>query len=159
MQHLTTVTALLLTLLVGSSASAEEGVVYAQAGEQAVVELNVETAPDLVINRKNPPVVELHQPFADMPLKAEVTGESWTDEPEVYFERLEPITWQLQVPAETKPGSYQVTIEANFALCDTTLGVCFTEARDIAVTLHVGAVGSEEDRDRSATMFLKTPDF
>ena len=157
MKPLTLFVATLLTLLVGSHASAEEGVVYAQAGEQAVIELNVETAPELVVNRKNPPSVKLHQPFTEMPLPANITGEPWTDEPEVYFVRLEPITWQLQVPEETEPGSYPLTIEANFALCDNTSGVCFTEAREIAVTLHVNSevVG----KNRSATMFLETPEF
>ena len=159
MQRLITVATVLLTLLVGSAASAKEGVVYAQAGTQAVVELNVETAPELVINRKNPPVLTLHQPFTEAPLTAEVTGEPWEDEPELYFVRLEPVTWQLQVPEGTEPGSYPVTIEADFALCDNTSGVCFTEAREVAVTLHVDALDSDTGDDRAATLFLETPEF
>lgn len=159
--RLTLLTMLLLTLFMGT-VSAEEGVVYTRAGEQAVIELNVETAPDLLVNRKNPPDIKLRQPFTETLLTAKVSGEAWAEQPEIYFERLEPITWHLQVPEDTEAGSYPLTIEANFALCDHTSGVCFTEAREVAVTLHVAAAEADvkdTGEDRAAILFLDTLDF
>lgn len=155
---LTTLTFLLLVFGNASTgnASTESGVVYAQPGTRAQVGLEVETTPGLVVNRKNPPVVTLADPFEQRTsLTAEVTGELWSGDPETYFAHLDPVVWTLSVPEEAKRGAYPLMIEADFSLCDTAIGICFTDHREIAVMLHVGAAGSDE----TAKVFLSTPDF
>ena len=153
MNLLPTLFALVLLSLSGSNS---DGVVYVQPGTQAQIGLEISTAPGLVINRKNPPVVTLLNPFEPgVLLTAAVTGEPWATDPETYLVRLDPVVWTLSVPATAKPGVYPLTIEADVSLCDTALGVCFTEYRELAVTLRLGAAGS----DKAAKMRLSTPDF
>ena len=152
----TAFTLFLLVFGLAFKASAESGVVYAMPGTQVQVSLEVETSPGLVVNRKNPPVVTLTDFFKEGTfLTAEVTGEPWASDPELYFARLDPVVWAVNVPEAVKSGTYPLTIEANFSLCDTAVGVCFTEQREIAVTLHIGAAGS----DKTAKVLLSTPDF
>ena len=152
----TAFTLFLLVFGLAFKASAESGVVYAMPGTQVQVSLEVETSPGLVVNRKNPPVVTLVDPFKEESLlTAEVTGEVWADDPETYFTRLDAVIWTISVPENAKPGAYLSMLEANFSLCSTELGVCFTEQREIGVTLYVGVAGS----GKAAKVFLSTPDF
>lgn len=91
---------LLFTLTLGWSAG--QGVT--QAGTEAV-RLEVEAEPGILISRLNPPLVELSNPFEpDAVLTATVDGELYPDDPEFYYARLKPVTWQLAVPQGTAPG-------------------------------------------------------
>ena len=157
-------TLLALALFILGVDDDKTGMVYAQPGSEAQVRLEVETAPGLVINRKNPPLVNLSDPFHQdasltaAVLTAAVEGEPWPDDPETYFAHLDPVSWTVSVPQTAAPGVYPLMIEADFSLCDSGIGVCFTEHREVAVTLHVGAVGAV-GKGRAATMVLTTPDF
>ena len=160
---LVALTTVLLMLTAGevdkSNSDSQAGVVYARAGAQAVITLEVETAPGLLVNRKNPPLISLRHPFkGETTLTAEVTGEPWSEEPDTYFSQLAPIVWALAIPEGTEAGHYPLTIEGDFPLCDSALGLCFTENREAAVSLQVGT-GDSDVENRAATVFLSTSDF
>lgn len=126
---------LLLTLTLGWSAGEDAGV---QAGIE-VVRLEVEAAPGILISRLNPPLVELGNPFEpDDILTATADGELYLDDPEFYYARLNPVTWQLVVPQGTAPGRYVAEVRATFSLCSKTHGFCFTDEQKALATVQVG---------------------
>ena len=124
--------ALVLTLLLSSLGGAQ-----VKLDEQ--LELIVKAPPGILISRLNPPELKLSSPFDNTVLKAEVSGKPWRDKPKFYYAELNPVTWQLKVPAGTKPGTYQAPLEATFSLCSLARGFCFTTQQNAVFTLHVGS--------------------
>lgn len=126
---------LLLTLTLGWSAGEDAGV----QADTEVVRLEVEAEPGILISRLNPPIIELSNPFEpDDVLTATVDGELYPDDPEFYYARLNPVTWQLAVPQGIAPGRYVAEVRATFSLCSETHGFCFTDEQKALATVQVG---------------------
>ncbi len=125
--------ALVLILVLSSLGSAQQKL------ELEPLQLIVKTPPGILISRLNPPRLELSNPFDRAILKAKVSGEPWHDKPEIYYTTLQPVTWQLSVPAGTKPGTYQAPLEATFSLCSLARGFCFTTQQNAVFTFQVGS--------------------
>ena len=126
--------ALGLTLLVLSSLGSAQ-----QKPEVEQLELIVKAPPGILISRLNPPRLELHSPFDNTILKAKASGKPWPDKPDIYYTKLNPVTWRLDVPAGTKPGTYQAPLKANFSLCSLAQGFCFTTQQVAVFTVQVGS--------------------
>ena len=124
---------LVLTLLLSSLGNAQ------QKPEVERLELVINAPPGILVSRLNPPKLKLSSPFDGAILKAKVSGKPWRDKPKVYYAELNPVTWQLEVPAGTEPGTYQAPLEANFSLCSLVRGFCFTTQQDAVFTVHVGS--------------------
>ena len=122
-----------LTLLLSSLGGAQ---VKAKTEQ---LQLIVKAPPGILISRLNPPRLELSSPFDNTVLKAEVSGTPWRDKPKVYYAELNPVTWQLKVPAGTEPGTYQAPLEATFSLCSLARGFCFTTQQNAVFTFQVGS--------------------
>lgn len=122
-------------MTLGWSAGEDAGV---QAGTEAV-RLEVEAAPGIMISRLNPPLIELSNPFEpDDVLTTTASGELYPDNPEFYYARLNPVTWQLAVPQGTAPGRYVAEVRATFSLCSKTHGFCFTDEQRALAAVQVG---------------------
>ena len=119
---------------------------------ETTVWLEVEAEPGILISRLNPPVLELDNPFrpGDV-LTAVMDGEPYTDDPEAYYARLNPVTWTLPVPQGTASGRYPAQIRATFALCSQTQGFCFTDEQTVSATVQVG-------KNATATLRLRQPE-
>lgn len=109
-----------------------------EAGDTVTVRLEVEAEAGILVSRLNPPLLELTDPFTTAVLTATVEGEPYPDDPELYYARLKPVTWQLAVPQGTPPGSYPTEIRAAFALCSKAQGFCFTDEQTALATVQVG---------------------
>ena len=123
---------LVLTLLLSSLGNAQ------QKPEVEQLELVINAPPGILISRLNPPKLKLSNPFDGAVLEAKVSGKPWRDKPEFYYAELNPVTWQLEVPAGTKTGTYQAPLEATFSLCSLARGFCFTTQQNAVLTVHVG---------------------
>lgn len=109
-----------------------------EAGETVTVRLEVEAEPGILVSRRNPPLIELSNPFGTGVLIATAGGEPYLDDPELYYARLDPVSWTVAVPRGVAPGSYPTEIRATFALCSKTRGVCFTDEQTASATVQVG---------------------
>ena len=125
--------AFVLTLLLSSLGNAQ------QKPEVERLELVISAPPGILISRLNPPKLKLSSPFDGTILGAEVSGTPWRDKPKVYYAELNPVTWQLKVPAGTEPGTYQAPLEATFSLCSLARGFCFTTQQNAVFTFQVGS--------------------
>lgn len=141
---------LLLTLTLGWGAGQGIG---AQAATE-VVRLEVEAEPGILVSRLNPPIIELSNPFEpDDVLTATVDGELYPNDPEFYYVRLDPVTWQLAVPQGTVPGRYVTEVRATFSLCSKTHGFCFTDEQKALATVQVG----EAEENATVIFRLRQP--
>lgn len=118
----------------GSFAAAQPSTL--QAG---TVEVVLELSPDegLLVNRLNPPEVSLESPWKASPLAATVSGEPWAEQPDIYFSRVDPVRWTLNVPAGTAPGRYEAAVSAKLGLCKKDDGFCFVREATRTVILAV----------------------
>ncbi len=108
--------------------------------ETETVQLVVETPPDILISRLNPPVLELLNPFeSGEVITTNASGELWKENPEFYYVNVAPVVWHLEVPAATELGSYDARIQATFSLCSSTQGFCFTDQQTAVATVQVGS--------------------
>lgn len=114
-----------------------------EAGETVTVRLEVEAEPGILISRRNPPLIELSNPFGTGVLTATADGEPYPGDPELYYARLDPVSWTVSVPQGVAPGSYPIEIRATFALCSKTRGVCFTDEQTTSATVQVGRKENE----------------
>ncbi len=127
---------ILLALLAGLWGFAAPQPVASQASTLSVT---LELAPDagLLVNRLNPPEVSLTSPWEASPLPAAVSGEAWAEQPEVYFSRVNPVQWTLNVPAGTPPGQYKAAVSVKLGLCKKADGFCFIREAEQMVSLEV----------------------
>ncbi len=128
-------------------------VVYLEAAKTAKVSLTIEVESVLLVNHVNPVLVTLHSAFGD--ISQELKGLPWKQKPELYWDRLEPITWQLTIPSETKPGIYPFIISAELALCNYDIGICYLEPIELKGDFDV----SKHQENESLRLQLKSPKF
>lgn len=109
------------------------------ANQANTLSVTLELSPDegLLVNRLNPPEVSLESPWETSPLPAKVNGEPWAEQPEVYFSRVNPVQWTLNVPAGTAPGRYKAAVSVKLGLCKKDDGFCFVREATQTVTLEV----------------------
>ncbi len=136
-------TALVVTVMLVSWGGAQQTLTSTETLETVTVRLEVKAEPDILVSRLNPPLIELSNPFGAGILTATIDGEPYPDDPEFYYARLNPVTWQLAVPQGTPPGSYPADIQSTFALCSKTQGFCFTDEQSALATVQVGGEENE----------------
>ena len=123
------------------------------------LKVTLELAPDegLLVNRLNPPEVSLRSPWKDSSFPAVVSGEPWAEHPDVYFERVNPVQWTLNIPAGTLPGRYEATVSAKLGLCQSDSGFCFV--RRVAQPVALEVTKTHELPAAKVVMEFHAPNF
>jgi hypothetical protein len=141
---------LALGLTVGLAGSSQ-GVSHAQPGGVAIIKLEIKPDSDVLFNRLGPSRIRVSNPFGK-PLEAGLPqGTPWPQEPGIYDQSVPPLTFRLNLPANTRPGAYPVRLEAELFLCHAIKHVCYRSNLTSSVTLRVGSQG----QDRAAVIEIK----
>jgi hypothetical protein len=121
--------------------SSNQGLVFALAGTNAILKLEVLNAPNVLFNRKGITTFKLSHPFGKPLTQGLPNGTPDKTEPDVYYSSLKPLEFKIPIPKKTKPGVYPVKLEIDFYLCDTNIRVCYKESSSAKAELHIGQVG------------------
>lgn len=116
------------------------------------LELLVNAEPEILFNHVNPVQFILTSPYGSSEI--EVTGELYTDEPEIYYQTLEPVVWRLELP-NNSDNELAVEITATLALCDKPKGICYLH--DVALKEVVDI--SQETHKQTFTVNLSRLEY
>ncbi len=97
------------------------GVSLAQETRVLELELLVTADPEILFNHVNPVQFILSSSYGD--LIVEATGQFYQDDPELYWQTLEPVIWTLELLDNTNILDVQIT--ARLALCNKQQGLCY----------------------------------
>jgi hypothetical protein len=86
------------------------------------LELLVEAEPEILFNHVNLVQFTLTSPYGSTAVEA--IGEFYAEEPEIYYQTLEPVVWRLELP-ENSTNELAVEVTATLALCDKPKGICY----------------------------------
>lgn len=117
------------------------GTSYAQPGDTATFILEFTAPETLLFNRLGPPRLSLSGPFGEFPQEVVLAGTPWLEEPDIYFQKVDPVVLELEIPAATPAGIYQLAITGTIALCDKAAGICYKEPLETDAVLVVGETG------------------
>lgn len=133
---------LLLTFLLSlQTTPALVGTSYARAGDTATFRIQFTAPETLLFNRLEPPQFTLISPFGNFPQTVTLAGTPWPDAPETYFQSVEDVVLELDVPPTMPVGRYPLAVTGTIALCDKTAGVCYKEPLETEAVLVVGETG------------------
>ncbi len=88
------------------------------------LELIVAAEPDILFNHINPVQFTLSSSYGSSTVEA--TGKLYTDNPEIYYQTLEPVVWKLELP-DSSADELAVEVTATLALCDKPKGICYLQ--------------------------------
>ena len=126
------------------------GLSLAQETQVLELELLIEADPEILFNHVNPVLLSLNNSYGDFIVEA--TGQLYQDDPEIYWQTLEPVVWKLELPNNL--DALDVKITARLALCDKQQGLCYFEDVDLQESLDITA-----ETKKTLTLTLRRPDY
>jgi hypothetical protein len=116
------------------------------------LELHIEADPAILFNHFNPVYFTLSSPYGSH--QQEASGEFFADDPEIYYQSLNPVLWRLELP-KNSADNLKVEIKAKLALCDKQKGFCYFQDIVLEEMIDISQVTSKQ----SLTMTLTRPEY
>jgi hypothetical protein len=114
--------------------------------------LLVQAEPEILFNHVNPVQFTLSSPYSSRMVEA--TGQPYADNPDIYFQVLEPVTWTLELPT-TSVNKLNISIIAELALCDEPKGICYLQDVRLEETVDI----SQQRNKQTLTVNLSRPQY
>lgn len=105
------------------------GLSLAQKTQILELTLLIQAEEGILFNHISPVIFTLRT--TDSLIEQEAKGIEFIDNPEVYWETLNPVVWHLELPHDAK----EIEITANLALCDKQQGFCYIQPISIKKVL------------------------
>jgi hypothetical protein len=116
------------------------------------LELLVNADSDILFNYVNPVQFTLSSSYGNSTVEA--TGQLYADNPEIYYQTLEPVVWRLELP-KNSTDELAVEVTAELALCDEPKGICYLQDIALQETVKVPPF----DHKETLTLTLLRPSF
>ncbi len=96
---------------------------------------------EILFNHVNPVQFTLSSQYASSTVEA--TGQLHTDNPEIYFQTLEPVVWRLELPANSA-NDLDIDIMAELALCDEAKGICYLQNVEVNEVVDISQATNKQ---------------
>jgi hypothetical protein len=122
------------------------GLNFVNPGETALVRLEFMQAQGLWLNLRADSVITLENPFDKKPLVITINkGKAAAQDPEHYLESIDPLELKIRVPKTAKAGNYDLRLEAQVFVCDSSSELCFVQNLEGRTVLKVGETGKNQN--------------
>jgi hypothetical protein len=73
----------------------------------------------------------------------EATGQVYAQNPDIYYQTLEPLIWRLELPGNS-PNDLKISVTAELALCDQPKGICYLHNVALEKTVDISQASNQQ---------------